>query len=51
MVVEAGNAGLTPSGDAILRDRGIPVLPDLCANGGAVVVSFFEWVQNVQNFR
>jgi glutamate dehydrogenase (NAD(P)+) len=38
-------------GDAILRDRGITVLPDIYTNGGGVTVSFFEWVQNLQNFK
>jgi hypothetical protein len=47
-VVEAANGATSPAGDAILRSRGIPVLPDIYANGGGVVVSFFEWVQNLQ---
>jgi glutamate dehydrogenase/leucine dehydrogenase len=38
-------------GDAILRDKGIIVLPDIYTNGGGVTVSFFEWVQNLQNFK
>lgn len=50
-VIEAANAAVTPEGDAALRARGIPVLPDLYANAGGVVVSFAEWVQNLQNFR
>lgn len=37
--------------DRILRDRGIIVLPDIYTNAGGVTVSFFEWVQNLQNFR
>ncbi|KAI8474238.1 MAG: glutamate dehydrogenase [Monoraphidium minutum] len=49
-VVEAANAPTTAEGDAILRQRGIPVLPDVYANGGGIIVSFFEWVQNLQNF-
>jgi hypothetical protein len=40
-----------PQGDAILRDRGITVLPDIYTNAGGVTVSFFEWVQNLQNFK
>ena len=48
-VVEAANAPTTPAGDAVLRGRGIPVLPDILTNGGGVTVSFFEWVQNLQN--
>eukprot|EP00884_Botryococcus_braunii_P009024 jgi/Botrbrau1/18122/Bobra.53_1s0001.1 len=50
-VVEAANGPTTPEGDAILRERGIIVLPDIYTNGGGVTVSFFEWVQNLQNFR
>jgi glutamate dehydrogenase (NAD(P)+) len=42
-VVEAANAPTTPGGDAVLRARGIPVLPDILTNGGGVTVSFFEW--------
>jgi hypothetical protein len=38
-------------GDAILREKGIIVLPDIYTNGGGVTVSFFEWVQNLQNFK
>ena len=51
VVVEAANGPTTPGGDAILRERGIPVLPDIYTNGGGVTVSFFEWVQNLQNFK
>ena len=35
----------------VLRERGIGVLPDVYANGGGVIVSFFEWVQNQQTYR
>ncbi|KAI8464925.1 MAG: glutamate dehydrogenase [Monoraphidium minutum] len=50
-VVEAANGPTTPEGDFILRDRGIVVLPDIYTNAGGVTVSFFEWVQNLQNFK
>lgn len=50
-VIEAANAAVTPGGDAVLRQRGIAVLPDLYSNAGGVVVSFAEWVQNLQNMR
>ena len=49
-VVEAANAPTTPAADAILADRGIPVVPDILANAGGVVVSYFEWAQNRQHF-
>lgn len=51
MVIEAANAPTTPEGDAVLQQRGIPVVPDILANAGGVTVSYFEWVQNIQQFR
>ncbi len=48
LVVEAANGPTTPEGDAILAERGIPVVPDVLANGGGVTVSYYEWVQDVQ---
>ncbi len=51
VVVEAANHPVTPSGDAILQDRGRIVIPDILANAGGVTVSYFEWVQNIQQFR
>lgn len=50
-IIEAANGPTTPEGDAILRDKGITILPDILCNGGGVTVSFFEWVQNLQNFK
>ena len=47
VVVEAANHPLTPEADYILGDRGIDVLPDILVNAGGVVVSYFEWTQNL----
>ena len=41
----------TPKADEILADKGVQVVPDVMANAGGVVVSYFEWVQNLQHFR
>lgn len=49
LVVEAANGPLTPAADGILAERGIKVLPDILANAGGVVVSYFEWAQNIEN--
>jgi glutamate dehydrogenase (NAD(P)+) len=51
MVVEAANAPLTPGADAILAERGVVVVPDVLANAGGVIVSYLEWVQNLQNVQ
>jgi glutamate dehydrogenase (NAD(P)+) len=48
-VVEAANGPTTPAADRALFERGIPVLPDILANAGGVTVSYFEWVQNIEN--
>jgi glutamate dehydrogenase (NAD(P)+) len=49
-VVEAANGPTTPKADEILRDNGVTILPDILANAGGVTVSYFEWVQGLQNF-
>lgn len=49
LVVEAANDPVTPQADLILQQHGITVLPDILANAGGVCVSYFEWVQNIQN--
>ena len=51
MLVEGANSPTTPAADQILRDKGVYVIPDVMANAGGVVVSYFEWVQNLQHFR
>jgi glutamate dehydrogenase (NAD(P)+) len=51
IVVEAANHPVTPAGDAILQEAGRVVIPDILANAGGVTVSYFEWVQNIQQFR
>ena len=50
LVVEGANGPTTPDADEILSDRGILVVPDILANAGGVVTSYFEWVQDLQNF-
>lgn len=51
VIVEAANHPITPGGDEVLNRRGIIVLPDLLVNAGGVIVSYFEWVQNIQKFH
>jgi glutamate dehydrogenase (NAD(P)+) len=51
LVAEGANHPVTPAADEILNDRGAIVIPDILANAGGVTVSYFEWVQNIQQFR
>ncbi len=50
VLVEAANGPTSPEGDAILRDRGVTVLPDILCTSGGMVISYFEWVQDIQSF-
>ena len=50
LIVEGANGPTTPDADAILTDKGVLIVPDILANAGGVVVSYFEWVQDLQNF-
>ena len=50
MIVEGANGPTTPEADAILADSGVLVVPDILANAGGVIVSYFEWVQDLQFF-
>ncbi len=50
IVVEGANAPTTSGGDKVLNDMGVLVVPDILANAGGVVVSYFEWVQDNQNY-
>ena len=51
LIVEAANGPTTYDADEIFVSRGIPVVPDIFANAGGVTVSYFEWAQNMQQFR
>lgn len=51
LVVEAANSPVTPRAEEMLRSRGISVIPDILVNAGGVTVSYFEWVQNLQQFH
>lgn len=51
MIAEAANGPTTFEADLMLREKGVTVVPDIYTNGGGVTVSFFEWVQNLQNFK
>ncbi len=50
LVTEAANAAVSPDADAMLNERGVFLVPDILANSGGVVVSYFEWVQDLQAF-
>ncbi len=48
VICEGANAAIDPDGDAILHDRNVLIIPDILANAGGLVVSYFEWVQDLQ---
>ena len=50
ILAEGANGPTTPEADDILRQKDIFVIPDILANAGGVIVSYFEWVQDLQNF-
>ena len=51
VIVEGANSPTTPGADEILSEKGVYIIPDVMANAGGVVCSYFEWVQNLQHFR
>jgi glutamate dehydrogenase len=50
MIIEGANGPTTPEADKVINKKGIFLVPDILANGGGVMVSYFEWVQNLQNY-
>ena len=51
MIIEGANSPTTPAADEILNAKGVYVIPDVMANAGGVVASYFEWVQNMQHMQ
>jgi glutamate dehydrogenase/leucine dehydrogenase len=51
LIIEGANGPTTPEAHKHLHERGVFVVPDILANAGGVTVSYFEWTQNIQQFR
>src|SRR5215212_1388282 len=51
VLLEGANSPTTPTADSILTDKGVYIAPDVLCNAGGVIVSYFEWVQNLQHFQ
>ncbi len=50
IIAEGANAPVTPDAESYLTERGVLLIPDILANAGGVIVSYFEWVQDIQAF-